>query len=74
MSIKSVTITSRTEIPVEQLEKGCWYMGEGRFLGSLGLWTGKRFTGMDFSCGFYCTADAEYGERGFSPYHKLEVV
>jgi len=61
-----------TEIPMEQLKSGHWYVGEGR-LGPLAMWTGKRFVGPGYSMGEWLLDQMQYGERGFSPYWEFEV-
>lgn len=60
-------------IPLEELEVGAWYAGQGRFIGDLGLWTGKVFKGMDFSCGFWGDTEANYGENGFDPMLRVHI-
>lgn len=57
------------QIPLEDLEVGRYYVGEGRFMGTpcVAMWDGKVFVGLGYAWGHYETNTAEYGERGFSP-------
>jgi hypothetical protein len=61
------------EIPLEELEQGYHYVGEGRFSGGLGLWNGELFIGFQCKFGRYLETSAIYGQAGFSPTKKVEV-
>lgn len=57
----------------EELIVGKWYHGECRFIGDIGLWTGKMFIGITKKHGYYCDTSAVYGEDGFTPTHILPI-
>lgn len=57
----------------DELKIGVWYVGEGRFTGDIGLWTGREFKGMTFTMGFWTDTTADYGEKGFTPMKKLNT-
>jgi hypothetical protein len=61
------------QIPLEDLEQGRQYIGEGRFSGKpcVAMWDGARFVGLGYSWGSYQVDTAEYGDRGFSPYQSV---
>ena len=56
-----------------ELEIGVWYVGEGRFTGDIGLWTGTVFKGMTYTMGFWSDTTADYGDTGFTPIKKLNT-
>ena len=58
----------------DELEIGVWYVGEGRFTGDIGLWTGTVFKGMTLSMGFWGDTTADYGDTGFTPIKKLNTT
>lgn len=60
-------------IPKEQLIPSCYYFGEGRFVGGLGLWDGKVFHGFQYKFGQYLQTSAVYGMRGFDPLSLIEI-
>ena len=60
-------------IPKENLIKGRYYYGEGRFDQPIALWDGENFRGYATECGFLIENYAAYGERGFDPIRILEV-
>ena len=60
-----------TEIPMDQLKPGRWYVGEGR-LGPLVVWTGKLFVAPSYSMGFWGLDEMQYGPRGFSPFCEFD--
>lgn len=55
----------------EDLIRGRWYIGEGRFIGGIALWNGREFMGIQGKWGRYVQTWAVYGERGFSPEKEL---
>jgi len=55
----------------KDLIAGCFYFGEGRFVGNIAMWTGNLFCGFANKWGLYTETSALYGEFGFSPEYKI---
>jgi hypothetical protein len=54
-------------IPIEELERGAWYYGDGR-LGPVAMWSGKMFMSFSYSWGQFEGASMVYGDHGYSPF------
>ena len=56
----------------EDLIKGKYYKGIGRFIGDIALWDGQEFIGFQVKYNEYQETWANFGPQGFTPTEELK--
>lgn len=61
-----------SKIPKYDLKPNTFYIGEGRCIAGIAMWTGWNFVGIGVSFNIYEVSHMEYGDKGFSPYKEVQ--